>query len=107
MKIVYIADDGKEFNDEFECYNYEWLLHHPHLKDIKCYDKDGKLLSNIMADDTYNYSQVIVVPTDECAKELSDLAEYSGYCYYHHITEAGIWKFEEKGTDGRFEKVGS
>lgn len=106
MKIVYIADDGKEFYDEFECCDYEWQLRHPHLKDIECYDKDGKLLSNIMADDTYNYSQIIVVPTDECAKELSDLAEYAGYCCYYHITEAGIWKFEEKGTGGRFVKVG-
>ena len=29
----------------------------PHLNDIKCYDKDGKLFEDIMADETYNYCQ--------------------------------------------------
>ena len=106
MRILYIADDGKEFDNEFECEHHEWILNHPHLNDIKCYDKDGKLFEDIMADDTYNYCQMVVVPTDECAKELSDLADYTGYCYYAHITEAGTWVFEEKGTDGKFVKVG-
>ena len=106
MRTVYIADDGKEFDNEFECEHYEWMLNHPHLNDIKCYDKDGKLFEDIMADDTYEYCQMVVVPTDECAKELSDLADYTGYCYYEYITEAGTWVFEENGTDGKFVKVG-
>ena len=37
--------------------------------------------------------------------KLNDLAEYTGYCYYSHITEAGTWIYEENGTDGRFVKV--
>lgn len=105
MRVLYIADDGKEFDNEFECEHYEWLQKHPHLNEIKCYDKDDKLFEDIMADETYNYCQKVVVPTDECAKELSDLADYTGYYYYSHITEAGTWVFEEKGTDGRFVKV--
>ena len=24
MRTVYIADDGKEFDNEFECEHYEW-----------------------------------------------------------------------------------
>jgi len=63
MRTIYIADDNKEFDDEFECERYEWLLKHPHLKDIKCYDKDGNLFADIMDDDTYNYSVKIVVPS--------------------------------------------
>ena len=106
MRTVYIADDGKEFDNEFDCEHYEWMLNHPYLKAIKCYDKDGKLFEDIMADDTYEYCQMVVVPTDECAKELSDLADYTGYCCYEYITEAGTWVFEENGTDGKFVKVG-
>ena len=106
MRTLYIADDGKEFDDEFECEHYEWLQNHPHLNDIKCYDKDGKLFEDIMAEETYNYCQKIVVPTDECANELSDLADYTGFCYYSHIESAGTYVYEEKGTDGRFVKVG-
>ena len=102
MRTVYIADDGKEFDDEFECEDYEWLQNHPHLNDVKCYDKAGNLFDDIMAEDTYYYCQKIIVPTDECAKELSDLADHTGYCYYSHITESGIWEFEENG----FVKVG-
>ena len=62
MRTIYIADDNKEFDDEFECKRYEWLLKHPHLNDIKCYDKNGNLFADIMDDDTYNYSVKIIVP---------------------------------------------
>ena len=81
MRTIYIADDNKEFDDEFECERHEWLLKHPHLKDIKCYGKDGNLFTDIMDDDTYNYSVKIIVPTEECVKELHDVAEYTGFIY--------------------------
>lgn len=106
MRTIYIADDNKEFDDEFECERYEWLLKHPHLKDIKCYDKEGNLFTDIMDDDTYNYSVKIVVPTEECVKELHDVAEYTGFIYYYHITEPGTWVFkqDDNRADGRFVK---
>lgn len=106
MKTIYIADDGKKFDDKFECEHYEWMLNHAHLKDIKCYDKDGNILEDIMEDDTYNYCQKIIVPTGEAVKELNDLADYTGYCYYSHITEAGTWVYKENesGMDGKFVK---
>lgn len=105
MRVVYIADDETQFDNEFECEHYEWILNHPHLKDVCCYDKDDNELKDIMAEHTYTYSMKIVVPTDEAAKDLQDLADYTGYCYYAHITKNGTWVFEEKGTDGKFVKV--
>lgn len=105
MKTIYIADDGKNFDDKFECKRYEWMLYHTHLKDIKCYDKDGNELKDMMKDDTYNYCQKIIIPTSEAVKELKDLADYTGYCDYLQITEAGTWIFKENGTDGRFVRV--
>lgn len=106
MRTIYIADDGKEFDDQYKCEHYEWMLNHTHLNDIKCYDKDNNELKDIMEEDTYNYCHKIIVPTNEAAKELNDLANYTGYCYYSHITETGTWIYEEKenGTDGRFVK---
>lgn len=106
MRIVYIAADGKEFDNKLECEHYEWMQNHPYLSDIQCYGKDGKLYENIMADDTYNYCQAVIVPMDECAEELSDLAEYAGYYDYSYITEAGIWIYERNGAEGRFVKAG-
>jgi hypothetical protein len=96
MRIVYIADDGKEFDDEYKCKEYEWCLHHPNLQYVRIYDADGIELNDFFSEDTYGYSDKIVVPTDFAAKELQDLAEYTGYCYYAHITEAGTWVFDEE-----------
>ena len=106
MRILYIADDGKEFDNEFECEHYEWLQNHPHLKQIKCYDKNDKQLKDIMSDNTYYFTKKIVVPTDECVKDLADLAEYTGYCDYTTITKAGIWNYDDDGFNGRFVQIG-
>ena len=38
MRTVYIADDGKEFDNEFDCEHHEWMLNHTNLKYIKIYD---------------------------------------------------------------------
>ena len=104
MRIVYIADDGKEFDNEFDCEHHEWMLNHPHLKDIKCYDKDGKQLEDIMTDEAYNYGDKVVVPTEFALKDLHDLATYSGYCYFNQITGVGIWLFNE--DENTYERVG-
>ena len=105
MRAIYIADDGKEFDDKFECEHYEWLLNHPHLKNIKCYDKDDNKLEDIMEEDTYNNCYKIMVSTDEAVKELGDLAHYTGYCEYSNITETGTWIYKESGINGKFVKV--
>lgn len=106
MRVVYIADDGKEFDNEFECEHHEWMLKHQNLKYIKIYNEEDELFEDILSDDAYNYSRKVIVPTDLAAKELQDWAVYSGYCYFEHITESGIWMYEEKGHDGKFVKVG-
>lgn len=107
MRVVYIADDGKEFDDRFICEHYEWMLNHQNLKYIKIYDnRTGELFDDIMTEDAYNYSDKVIVPTDLAAKELQDWAVYSGYCCFKDITESGIWEYKEVGHDGNFVKVG-
>ena len=106
MRVVYIADDGKEFDDEWECKDYEWKLNHHHLNDVRLYDKDEMRLRDIFSEDTYNNVVKIIVPNNYAATDMKELANYTGYCYYAHITEAGTWVFEENGTDGKFVKVG-
>ena len=106
MKIIYIADDGKQFDDEFECEHYEWILRHPSLKEIVCYNEDGEVLEDIFAQDTYEYSMKIVVPTDEAAKELYELGRYMGFCCYEDIDSAGTWIWEDlPPRNGHFVKV--
>lgn len=96
MRIVYIADDGKEFDERFKCEEYEWNMNHQNLQYIKIYDKDGNELDDIFSEETYGHSAKIIVPTDYAANELQDLALYTGYCFYEHITEAGTWVFDEE-----------
>lgn len=104
MRIVYIADDGKEFDDEIECERYEWLQAHQNLKYIRVYNRNGDEFEDILAENTYFYCTKIIAPTDLAAKDLRDFSEYTGYCYYDHITEAGTWVFDEKAE--RFIKEG-
>ena len=105
MRTVYIADDGKEFDNEFNCEHHEWMLNHPNLKYIKIYDnRTGELFDDIMTDDAYNYGDKVVIPTEFALKDLHDWATYSGYCYFHQITEVGTWVFNE--DENAYEKVG-
>ena len=106
MRVVYIADDGKEFDDEWECKDYEWKLNHHHLNDVRFYDKDEMRLRDIFSEDTYNNVVKIIVPNNYAVTDMKELADYTGYCYYAYITESGTWVFEENGSDGKFVKVG-
>lgn len=105
MRVLFIADDGKEFDDEFECEHYEWMLNHPNLKYIKIYDsRTGELFDDIMTEEAYCYGNKIEVPTELALKDLHDWAMYSGYCYFYHLTETGTWLFND--NKDVYEKVG-
>lgn len=95
MRTIYIADDGTQFNDEWDCRDYEWKLNHPNLKHIHVFDKNGNEFEDIFSEDAYNYSEKIVVTSNEAVKELQDLARYTGYYCYEHINKVGVWKFDE------------
>lgn len=47
MKIIYIADDGKQFDNEWDCEDYEWKLNHPNLKDVHVFNEEGVEFENI------------------------------------------------------------
>ena len=96
MKVIYIADDGKFFDDEFECEDYEWKLNHPYLEDIYFFDKDNNRLSDIFSDESYGETERVVVLNEKAVKDLHDFVEYTGFCSYESINECGDWVFNEK-----------
>ena len=107
MKVVYIADDGKEFDDEYACMDYEWKLSH-FLDGIIFYDENGKLLTNPYADETYNKVNTIEVKNEEALKTLHEIADYNGFCLYYDIDSVGKWVFY-RGKEwwvGGFKKEG-
>lgn len=95
MKIVYIADDGAQFDNEFDCEHYEWILKHPYLERVQIFDKDDNELTDIFSEDTYCNAETVIILCDEMVKDLQDLAKYTGYCLYSYIDSVGIWVYND------------
>lgn len=95
MKTVYIAEDGKNFEDEYECRNYEFCISHPHLKTIELYDRHGKKLTNPLDEDTYFNFTKIVVHSEEELTDLYEAADYAGFSGYYDIKDVGTWIFDK------------
>lgn len=94
MKILYIADDGKEFDNEFECEDYEWKLHHSYLNQVIFYDKDNNKLDPFN-DGTYKKTEKVFVPDNDSLDDLLEYANYTGYCDYTDISFSGTWVWSE------------
>ena len=99
MKILYIADDGKKFDDEFDCIHYEWEQQHIELKKIKFLDKNNNELEDFFSDDTYSKAERIIVPSQKAADELVELGDYTGFCCYQSVKTAGEWVFDYTKED--------
>lgn len=103
MKAIYISDDGKIFEDEWECKDYEWRLKHP-LTDIHFYDENNNELTDIFSEESYSKTEKVVVSNEKTLKELQEFADYIGFYCYYDIDECGEWVFDYK-KEG-FIKVG-
>jgi hypothetical protein len=91
MKTVYIADDGKQFDDICECDIYEWMLKHPHFKEIKFLDDDKEI------DDLFSYKtnmNKIIVISNEHLATLREYADYIGIYSIKKINEQGTWIYD-------------
>ncbi len=101
MEIIYIADDGTEFDDLYECETYEECKKHPHLYDIIFLDSAGEELDHskfkygIFDDSLYQKCESIVVHNDDEVTDLLWSAEYCGWCEFEQITSPGTWIREE------------
>ena len=95
MRTVYIADDGKEFTDAFECEDYEWMQNHKDLRNVTFYSEDGTILTDIFSEDTYGSADKVLVPNNAAVKDLHEFGEYTGFCCYEDITEPGEWCWDE------------
>lgn len=96
MTIVYIADDGTHFDDEWECRQYEWLQAHRAINDVEFFDKDGDWLEDALSLDTYNNAMKIVIPNRAAAHDFVALAQYTGFCAYADVNSAGTWVWDSE-----------
>lgn len=97
MKTVYIADDGKQFDDEFDCQNYEWQLNHKNFATIEFFDKDGNTVIDVFSEKAYEKTEQVNIYNSESVEELQEFAADTGFGSYEDITEPGIWCFRDEG----------
>lgn len=96
MRVIYIADDGTQFDNEFECELHEWKFYHPHAQEVRIFDAEGNELKDVLEEETYHNSVKIVVPNEEALKDFQAFADYSGYCAYSDIDQVGTWVLDER-----------
>lgn len=95
MKTLYIADDGKQFEDEYECINYEFDILHPHLKTIELYNGNNEKLTDPLDEDTYSSFTKIIIHSEEELIDLYCAADYAGFTGYYDIEGVGAWVFDK------------
>lgn len=104
MKAIYVADDGTEFDDQFECEDYEESTKHCNLYDVTFLDSSGKSLklkdrSKRLFDNlpyVYQNCNKIVVHNEEEVVSVQWLADYYGWCCeFEQITSPGTWIRED------------
>lgn len=98
MTTIYKAFDGKEFNDEKDCRDYEMQKKYTNpLDTCAFYSADGKRMSTRDAIDDYADTVFIAyLPTAETVQVFNDLLTSEGYTYApNDITKPGLYFYEE------------
>lgn len=85
MRTVYIADDGKEFDNEYDCKIYDYKLK---IKNntIIMFDKEGKELDS-SNDMNIEYCHYIKVKTYKDLEILQEIYECTGFTVPEEIGE--------------------
>lgn len=112
MKVIYKADDGKEFDSYRECDKYEYLLNRPYLKTITFYNKYGEQIFihekeyDIMWSDERFYETVeyIIIHNENELIDFMNFVLRAGYISFQTIDSVGEWKMNYKTYN--MEKVG-
>ncbi len=112
MKVIYKADDGKEFDSYRECGEYEYLLNRPWLKTIEFYDKHGERIfinekeySLIWSENRfYEIVEHIIIHNDDELITLMNFVHNAGYISFKTIDSVGEWKMNYKTYN--MERVG-
>lgn len=94
MKVNYVAFDGKIFEDEFDCREYEEdLLFKTILKGVDCRDRSGRMITDLAEIGCYGYR--ISIDSNENYEKFCDVLEDNG------IDSSNVLK----GIDGAGEYV--
>ena len=90
----YIAKDGKEFNDEGECLDYENELN---IKSIEAYDKNFNKVD-------FEGAIYVVIRSDEEMNFIDEVCDYNGWTS-EGLCELGLFRFNSDYRVDKWEKV--
>ena len=110
MNILYEADDGTIFDNEYDCLFYEEKKDHLNLEGILIYTKNNVILGfdldDLLNEKYYYQSEKVILHNEKEFKDFIWLAEYCGWCeWYDFITSPGIWVRYEENGNGCWKKV--
>lgn len=99
MRILYIADDGTEFANEYDCEMYEDLQCYPSQFTIDFYDAKGRLYripndyyyDDREFDEIYQRAEKVVIHNQSEFEALMHLRDIYGWCEFDDITGPGTW----------------
>lgn len=92
MKTVYMADDGTQFDNKYDCEDYEFGMKMKLPKSgLKFKNLFGTELSRIHSEQTYMDANIIEAPTKEDVELLHKIAEVAGFELYLEINSPGVW----------------
>jgi len=112
MEIIYKANDGTLFDNEFDCLQYEEAKTYGHIYFIEFFTKfDNKYFitkDNLFKDCNYNICEKLIIHNQNEFLEFFKWADYCGWCeFYEQIDSPGIWvRTEEENTcKGKWTKI--
>jgi hypothetical protein len=97
MRVIYVADDGKEFDNEYDCERYEDLQHYPSQFTIDFYDDKDRLyhlqpsLDDKGFDEIYQKAEKVIIHNQSEFEALAHLTNIYGWCEFDDITGPGTW----------------
>lgn len=100
MKTIYIADDGTQFDDKYDCKDYEFLSTLKDVEKIIIVDAEGTILNDnpldILKDETYHACAKVIITSPAAVESLHKIADYTGFCDYFDIKKPGMYKYVEE-----------
>lgn len=97
--IKYVADDGEEFEDEYDCRVYEWGCA---IQDAKFVLLNGDFQKLVIDEPrSYDLAEYIFIPSEKDARKLydawdSDLTEVyrPDFLAYYDTPDLGLWAYD-------------
>lgn len=92
-KIVYVAEDGQEFENEDLCYEHEREVELEECRDhVFIYNSDGQMLDILERDVFYN-AEIVICKTDYAARVIQKYFSDAYTPWDDHSTQTGQWLY--------------